>query len=287
MPQLSAIPRGRGRPVQVIAVTGGKGGVGKTSVSVNLAIALAQAGREVLLLDGDLGLANVDVLLGLTPKGTLEQVIRGEVQLREVIVQTGRGVSVVPAASGISRMAELSTVEHAALIREFNQLPDNYDVLVVDTAAGIAGSVRSFTQAAQHVLVVLRNEPASLTDAYALIKVLHREHHINHFKVLVNMTQDLAEADGLFRRLQAVTDRYLHVQLSHVGAIPDDQYLQKAVRSQRSVMEAFPSSRSALAFKRLAQAAGQWAVPAGPSGRLEFFFERLLAKAPARLQVAK
>jgi flagellar biosynthesis protein FlhG len=273
--------------VQVIAVTGGKGGVGKTSVSVNLAIALAQAGREVLLLDGDLGLANVDVLLGLTPKGTLEQVIRGEVQLREVIVQTGRGVSVVPAASGISRMAELSTVEHAALIREFNQLPDNYDVLVVDTAAGIAGSVRSFTQAAQHVLVVLRNEPASLTDAYALIKVLHREHHINHFKVLVNMTQDLAEADGLFRRLQAVTDRYLHVQLSHVGAIPDDQYLQKAVRSQRSVMEAFPSSRSALAFKRLAQAAGQWAVPAGPSGRLEFFFERLLAKAPARLQVAK
>jgi len=287
MPQLSALPRGMGRPVQVIAVTGGKGGVGKTSVSVNLAIALAQAGREVLLLDGDLGLANVDVLLGLTPKGTLEQVIKGEVQLRDVIVQTPHGVSVVPASSGISRMAELSNVEHAALIREFNQLPDNYDVLVVDTAAGIASSVRSFTQAAQHVLVVVRNEPASLTDAYALIKVLHREHHINSFKVLVNMTQDNAEAEGLFRRLQSVTDRYLNVQLSYAGEIPDDQYLQKAVRTQRSVMEAFPGSRSSLAFKRLAQAASRWPVPAGPSGRLEFFFERLLARPPARLQVAK
>lgn len=287
MPQLSALPKGMGRPVQVIAVTGGKGGVGKTSVSVNLATALAQAGREVLLLDGDLGLANVDVLLGLTPKGTLEQVIRGEVQLRDVIVPTRHGVSVVPAASGISRMAELSSVEHAALIREFNQLPDRYDVLVVDTAAGIANSVRSFTQAAQHVLVVVRNEPASLTDAYALIKVLHREHNINSFKVLVNMTQDNAEADGLFRRLQAVTDRYLNVQLSYAGEIPDDQYLQKAVRTQRSVMEAFPGSRASLAFKRLAQAASRWPVPAGPSGRLEFFFERLLARPPARLQVAK
>jgi flagellar biosynthesis protein FlhG len=287
MPQLSALPRGLGRPVQVIAVTGGKGGVGKTSVSVNLATALAQAGREVLLFDGDLGLANVDVLLGLTPKGTLEQVVRGEVQLRDVIVPTGQGVSVVPAASGISRMAELSSVEHAALIREFNQLPDNYDVLIVDTAAGIAGSVRSFTQAAQHVLVVVRNEPASLTDAYALIKVLHREHHINSFKVLVNMTQDNAEAEGLFRRLQSVTDRYLNVQLSYVGEIPDDQYLQKAIRTQRSVMEAYPGSRASLAFRRLAQASNRWPVPAGPSGRLEFFFERLLARPPARLQVAK
>jgi flagellar biosynthesis protein FlhG len=273
--------------VQVIAVTGGKGGVGKTSVSVNLAIALAQAGREVLLLDGDLGLANVDVLLGLTPKGTLEQVIKGEVQLRDVIVPTASGISVVPAASGISRMAELSNVEHATLIREFNQLPDSYEVLVVDTAAGIAASVRSFTQAAQHVLVVVRNEPASLTDAYALIKVLNREHQIHSFKVLVNMTQDNNEAEGLFRRLQSVTDRYLNVQLSFAGEIPDDQYLQKAVRTQRSVMEAFPSSRSSQAFRRLAQASSRWQVPAGPSGRLEFFFERLLAPAPVRLQVAK
>ena len=287
MPQPSALPRGMGRPVQVIAVTGGKGGVGKSSVSVNLATALAQAGREVLLLDGDLGLANVDVLLGLTPRGTLEQVIRGELQLRDVIVPGCHGLSVVPAASGIARMAELSSLEHAALIREFNQLPGRYDVLVVDTAAGIAASVRSFTQAAQHVLVVVRNEPASLTDAYALIKVLHREHHINSFKVLVNMTQDNTEADCLFRLLQAVTDRYLNVQLSYVGEIPDDQYLHKAVRTQRSVMEAFPGSRSSMAFKRLAQAASRWSVPDGPSGRLEFFLERLLARPPARLQVAK
>ena len=156
-------------PVQVIAVTGGKGGTGKTSVAINLATALAQAGRRTMLLDGDLGLANVDVLLGLTPRCTLEHVVRGERRLEEVIVQTGAGVRVVPSASGVARMAALSSGEQAGIIRAFGSLPEPLDVLVVDTAAGISAAVLQFCESAQQVLVVLRDEPASLTDTYAMI----------------------------------------------------------------------------------------------------------------------
>src|SRR5579862_7744044 len=155
-------------PVQVIAVTGGKGGTGKSAVAVNLATALAQAGRRTLLLDGDLGLANVDVLLGLTPRYTLEHVLRGERTLEEVIIESSAGVRVVPAASGVARMAALSSTEQAGIIQAFATLPEPLEIMIVDTAAGICESVLQFCQSAQQVLVVLRDEPAALTDTYAL-----------------------------------------------------------------------------------------------------------------------
>src|SRR3984885_3103935 len=144
-------------PVQVIAVTGGKGGTGKTSIAVNLATAFAQAGRNTMLLDGDLGLANVDVLLGLTPRWTLEHVLNGERRLEEVILQTTSGVRVVPASSGVARMAALAAPEQAAIVQAFSALPGALDVLVVDTAAGIHDSVLQFCQAVQQVLLVLRD----------------------------------------------------------------------------------------------------------------------------------
>ncbi|HEX4024320.1 MAG TPA: MinD/ParA family protein [Steroidobacteraceae bacterium] len=274
-------------PVQVIAVTGGKGGTGKTSVAINLATALAQAGRRTMLLDGDLGLANVDVLLGLTPRCTLEHVVRGERSLEEVIVETAAGVRVVPAASGVARMAALSSSEQAGIIRAFGTLPEPLEVLIVDTAAGISAAVLQLCQSAQQVLVVLRDEPASLTDTYAMIKVLSRQHGLRQFRVLANMTRTPGQGDSVFRRLQRVTDRYLEVMLEFVGEIPDDGALQKAVQAQRSVLELFPSSPSALAFKQLARVAARWPLPSGPSGRLEFFFERMLARPAPQLKVLK
>lgn len=274
-------------PVQVIAVTGGKGGTGKTSVAINLATALAQAGRRTMLLDGDLGLANVDVLLGLTPRCTLEHVVRGERRLEEVIVETRAGVRVVPGASGVARMAALDAGEQAGIIRAFGSLPEPLDVLIVDTAAGISAAVLQLCQSAQQVLVVLRDEPASLTDTYAMIKVLSRQHGLRQFRVLANMTRTAGQGDSVFRRLQRVTDRYLEVMLDFVGEIPDDGALQKAVQAQRSVLELFPSSPSALAFKQLARTAGRWPLPTGPSGRLEFFFERMLARPAPQLKVLK
>ena len=192
-------------PVQVIAVSGGKGGVGKTCVAVNLAAALAAEGRRVLLLDGDLGLANVDVLLGQSPKFTLEHVLDGRCALEEAIVEVPQGFRIIPAASGVARLASLSTAEHLGLVQAFSALTSGLDVLIVDTAAGIADSVRQFCQAAQNVLVVLCDEPASLTDAYALIKVLWRDHGVTRIRVLANMSAASGHGEVLFRRLERVT----------------------------------------------------------------------------------
>jgi flagellar biosynthesis protein FlhG len=274
-------------PVQVIAVTGGKGGTGKTSIAVNLATAFAQAGRHTMLLDGDLGLANVDVLLGLTPRCTLEHVLSGERQLEEVVLQTASGVRVVPASSGVAKMAALGLSEQAAIVQAFSALPGPLDVLVVDTAAGIHDSVLQFCQAAQQVLVVLRDEPTSLTDCYALIKVLSRGHSVRHFRVVANMTRSRGEGESVFRRLQRVTDRYLEVVLEYAGEIPDDKSVKQSVQQQRPVVEAFPNSPAARAFKHLALTAARWPMPAGPSGRLEFFLERMLTRTSPRLKVLK
>ncbi len=230
-------------PVQVIAVTGGKGGVGKTNVSVNLALALADLGRRVMLLDADLGLANVDVLLGLTPKRTLADVIEGRCELRDVLLLGPGGVRIVPAASGTQSMVHLSPMQHAGLIQAFSDISDNLDVLVVDTAAGIGDSVVSFVRAAQEVLLVVCDEPTSITDAYALIKLLNRDHGMTCFRVLANMAHSPQEGRNLFAKLTKVTDRFLDVALQYVGVIPYDESVRKAVQKQRAVYEAFPARR--------------------------------------------
>ncbi|CAD5108349.1 Flagellum site-determining protein YlxH [Pseudomonas carbonaria] len=263
-------------PVQVIAVTGGKGGVGKTNVSVNLSMALADLGRRVMLMDADLGLANVDVLLGLTPKRTLADVISGECDLRDVIIQGPGGIRVVPAASGTQAMAHLSPMQHAGLIQAFSDISDSIDVLIVDTAAGISDAVVSFVRASQEVLVVVCDEPTSITDAYALIKLLNRDYGISRFRVLANMAHSPQEGRNLFAKLTKVTDRFLDVALQYVGAVPYDEAVRKAVQKQRAVYDAFPRSKCALAFKSIAQKVDGWPLPANPRGHLEFFVERLV-----------
>lgn len=240
-----------------------------------------------MLLDGDLGLANVDVLLGLTPRCTLEHVLSGERRLEEVILETSSGVRVVPASSGVARMAALTASEQAAIVQAFSNLPGALDVLIVDTAAGIGGSVVQFCQAAQQVLLVLRDEPTSLTDTYALIKILSRSHGVRNFRVLANMTRHAGQGDSVFRRLQRVTDRYLEVALDFVGEIPEDGALRMAVQAQRPVLEAYPSSPAARAFDRLAGVARRWPLPEGPSGRVEFFLERMLRRPAPKLKVLK
>jgi len=287
MPQAELNAMELAAPVQVIAVTGGKGGTGKTSVAVNLATALAQMGRSTMLLDGDLGLANVDVLLGLTPRYTLEHVLKGERTLEEVILQTSSGVRVVPASSGVARMASLSASEQNGIVQAFSALPGTLNVLIIDTAAGIGEQVLQFCQSAQQVLVVLRDEPTSLTDTYALIKLLSRDRGVHQFRVVTNLTRHPDQGQLAFRRLQRVTDRYLEVVLDHVADIPEDFSLQKSVQAQRPVLEAFPACPASKAFKSLARVANQWPMPTGPSGRIEFFMERLLTRPAPRLQVLK
>jgi flagellar biosynthesis protein FlhG len=274
-------------PVQVIAVTGGKGGVGKTSVAINLATAMSSAGKRVLLLDGDLGLANVDVLLGLSPRHTLAQVLDGTCTLEEVIVETPQGFHVVPSASGVASMANLSAIEHLNIVQAFSSLGTKLDVMIVDTAAGIAHGVLQFSQAAQHVLIVVCDEPASITDAYALIKVLSRNHGVREFHVLSNLCGKSGEGSNLFKKLERVTSRFLDVVLEYAGEVPEDPYLKRAVREQRPVTEAYPASPAAQAFKKLALKAVKWPVPSGPRGNLEFFVERLVRRNAVRLEVVQ
>lgn len=264
------------RPVRVIAVTGGKGGVGKTNVSVNLAIALAELERRVVLLDADLGLANVDVVLGLHPPYDLSHVIRGERELPEVVMQGPGGIRVIPGASGVKQMAALSEAEHAGLIQAFSDLGVDLDTLVVDTAAGISDAVISFARAAHEVLVVVCDEPASLTDAYAIIKLLNRDHGQSRFRVLANMVQSSQEGHELYNKLCRVTDRYLDVMLGFMGCIPHDEALRKAVRGQRAVVHAYPRSRAAQAFRSLARKIDALPLPTGANGQLQFFVERLI-----------
>lgn len=266
----------RPKPVRVVAVTSGKGGVGKTNVSVNLSVALATTGREVMLLDADLGLANVDVLLGLNSGPNLSHVIDGQCSLEEVIVLGPASIKVVPAASGIKRMTSLSAQQHAGLINAFNELSSNLDVLVVDTAAGIQDSVTRFVQAAQEVIVVVCDEPASVTDAYALMKVLHREHGLERFHILSNMARSFQEGRDVYRKLAKVSDRFLNVTLDFLGVIPHDELLRKAVQKQQAVIDAYPRSKAAVAFKKLAQNTDKWPVPDRARGHLEFFVERLI-----------
>lgn len=263
-------------PVQVIAVTGGKGGVGKTSVSVNLALALADLGRRVMLLDADLGLANVDVMLGLTPKRNLADVIEGECELRDVIIQGPGGIRIVPASSGAANMVRLTSQQHAGLIQAFSDISDSIDVLIIDTAAGIGDGVTSFVRAAQEVLLVVTDEPTSITDAYALVKLLNRDFGLSRFRVLANMTQSPEEGRNLYTKLTKVTERFLDVALQYVGSIPTDDLVRKAVQKQRAVYEAYPRSKCAQAYRAVAQKVDSWPLPANPRGHLEFFVERLV-----------
>lgn len=276
--QAAGITRYRQQPpVKVIAVSSGKGGVGKTNVAVNLAVALGRANRKVMLLDADLSLANVDVLLGLQPRFNLSHVLEGDVDLASTIVAGPHGVRIVPASSGNCSMADLPQQSHAAIINAFSGLADQPDTLIVDTAAGISRNVARYVQAAQEAVVVVCDEPSSITDAYALIKVFSRDYGISHFQIVTNQTPGRFEGQALFSKISRVTDMYLDVVLRHLGNVPHDNYLRRAVQEQRAVVDAYPRCSAALAFTEIAQKLDRLPVATRAKGGIQFFLERLLA----------
>lgn len=264
------------RPIKVIAITGGKGGVGKTNVSVNLSVALAEMQRRVVLMDADLGLANVDVLLGLQPRYTMADVLSGERQMRDILLTGPGGIKVVPASSGISQMAGLTAQEHAAIIHSFSDLAEQLDILIIDTAAGISDTVVSFVRAAQEILVVVCDEPSSITDAYALIKLLNTDHNVHRFRVIANMTRSTQEGLNLFNKLNGVCERFLDVTLQYLGHIPFDENVRKSVQKRKVLLEFAPRTKAAQAIRALAQKVDALPVSHSAKGHLEFFFDRLV-----------
>jgi len=263
-------------PVRVIAIASGKGGVGKTNLSVNLGVSFCKLGHKVALLDADMGLANVDILLGLHPEYNLTHVLSGEKTLDDIVVEGPHGLKVIPASSGVQHMAEIGTMEQAGIINAFGEFGHDIDMLLVDTAAGIHGGVINFARACQEVLIVVCDEPTSLTDAYALIKLLNRDHGLSRFHIITNMVETLNHGKVLYQKLCKVTDQYLDVALYFTGAVPFDKSLRKSVQKQQAVVESAPNSPAATAIKNIAKRIDGWPVQRGAGGYLEFFVERLI-----------
>lgn len=261
----------------VFSVTSGKGGVGKTNISVNLASSLAQMGKRVALVDADLGLANVDVLLGLTPQKNLFHLFHEGASLRDILYPTPYGFSILPASSGMSEMLTLSTGQKLELLEAMGELEDELDYLIVDTGAGINDNVLYFNLASQERLVVLTPEPTSLTDAYALIKVLKLTHGVEHFKVCVNMAPDQKAAKDIFSCLYQACDRFLSgVSLDLAGVIPRDKVLRKAVVNQKPFTTLEPDAAASRAVRELAENITGWEARKETDGNIKFFWKKLL-----------
>jgi flagellar biosynthesis protein FlhG len=272
-------------PVRTVAVTSGKGGVGKTSIAVNLALGLARDGGRVMLLDADLVAANADVLLGLHARSSLLNVLRGELQLEDIIINGPGNLMVVPAVSGIKDLTGLGTAECAGIVRAFSELTHRIDTLVIDTSTGVSECVASFCAASSEVLVVMDNEPASLGDGIALIKLLHSEYGVARFHVIANRVQTAREGDELFARILDLLVEPHDVLVSYAGFIPLDDALRQAELQRQAVVDAFPRSRSAMALRNLARRVGGWPRQNSPRGHLEFFIERLLHQNNVEMEV--
>ncbi|SRR6056297_537825 len=262
--------------VNVIAVTSGKGGVGKTNVAVNLAVSFSRMGREVVLFDADLGLANVDVALGLRARFDIRHVLSGEKNLEDILLDGPEGIRVVPAASGVSSLVQLSLAERAGLVNAFSELSVPVDTLIVDTGAGIDSSVLTFSSACDEIIVVICDEPTSITDAYALMKLLHKERGVKAFQLLANMVEHVDQGRELYAKLHRVTEQFLDVRLGYLGAIPRDGYLRRAVQRQGAVVQLYPHSQAAQALQQVADKLNIDARRWRAGGGLGFFIERLV-----------
>ena len=261
----------------VFSVTSGKGGVGKTNIAVNLACSLARAGKRVLLLDADLGLANVDVVMGITPPYNLFHLFHEGVSLEDVLFQTDYGFKILPAASGVSEMLALTPGQKSTLLESMDSLEEELDYLIVDTGAGINDNVLYFNLASQQRLIVLTPEPTSLTDAYALIKVLRQNHQVNHFKILVNMAQDEKTAKEVYTRLYKACDHFLAgVSLDYVGFIPRDPAVRASVVAQKPFCMKNSSAPASAALAKVANTIQTWDVPSSLDGNIKFFWKRIL-----------
>jgi flagellar biosynthesis protein FlhG len=263
------------RAMQVIAVTGGKGGVGKTNIAVNLAVAMASDGLDVLLLDADLGLANVDVVLGMSVQHTLADVVDGTRTLKDIVAMGPEGLRVVPASSGVAKLTTLSAEIQTHLIEQFSTELTPPDVLIVDTGAGIDTTVQTFVAACQTVVVVVCDEPASLTDAYALIKVMRKEKGVRRFEILANQVDSASQGRHVYDRLSKVTDRYLDVELGFLGSVPTDSYLKRAVQERTALVTRYPRAPAAGALRDMARRLSRDAQRA-PSAGMGFFIEQVL-----------
>ncbi len=265
---------------RVIAVTSGKGGVGKTNVVGNMAVSLARSGKRVVIIDADVGLANIDIIFNLRPEYNIRHVINSQKTLKQVMVASEHGIKILPGGSGFSDLTQLNEGEKLNLLSEFETLSDQADIILVDTGAGISSNVLYFNSACDDCVVIATREPTSITDAYAMMKVMSREYGTRYFKLIVNMVDSIADAKKVYGSLSAALDKFLkNVVLEYAGHIPFDRQLQKAVQQRGLIMDMAPESPSARALKNIALTLGSSPGRTGSNGNLTFFMNRVFQKA--------
>jgi flagellar biosynthesis protein FlhG len=263
------------RFTRVFSVTSGKGGVGKTAIVSNLAMILAKQGKKVLVIDADLGLANIDVIFGLAPCYNLNHFFNGEQSLRGIIAEGPGGIKILPAGSGIQSFTHLDAGMKMLFLEELDTLHGEFDVVLIDTEAGISENVTYFTVAAQDILVVTTPDPTAITDAYALMKLLSTRYDQKRFYLVVNFAGSSEEGLEVFQKLTMVSHRYLDISIDYLGCIIADKRMPEAVRRQKTVVELFPGGRSALAIESLASGLDSAPVRQ-PKGSLQFFWKQFL-----------
>jgi flagellar biosynthesis protein FlhG len=262
---------------KVMTVSSGKGGVGKTNVVVNLAIACQRKGKKVLIFDADLGLANIDIIFGLDPKRNIEEIIQGGQDLSQIIVEGPEGVAIIPASSGVQELTHLTEGQKINLLNEFDNLNNRFDILLIDTGAGISSNVLYFNLAAEERIVVVTPEPTSVTDAYALIKVMFQKHGVNHFYLLMNMVKDEKEAKAVYQNLSQVVARFMGgISIDYAGFIPRDSCLQEAVNRRKPVISSYPEAASSRHFEMLATYLIEQTERRPIDGNIKFFWKQLM-----------
>ena len=238
---------------RIITIASGKGGVGKTSLSVNLAIALSKAGKKVLIMDADMGMANVDIMLGLTPRYTLYDVLKGQKSLREIIIQDFEGINIIPGCSGIFEAANIQRTHREALIQELEYYTRDMDFIIIDTGAGISNIVLGFIAAADDVLIVITPEPTSITDGYGIIKVLSKFKLHKKVYLVVNMAGNLQEAQESARKIETVANKYLEISIRRLGVIYSDNSVKKSIKEMTPFIKRYPRSQAARDVMKIAE----------------------------------